>query len=419
MRADKQEYPLDLGAAFRRGFKPRNQWRTGIEAERFAVHRASGAPLGYSGPRGIERLFDELMANGGWHPVRELPDGPVIALSRGQCGITLEPGGQVELSGSPHVSLRDVQREYREHLEELAASTADWDLQWLCTGFHPHAAQGDMEWVPKERYKVMRAYLPQRGRRALDMMLRTTTVQVSFDFSDERDAMEKLAAALRISPLVSAMFANSPFMENRRTDVKSQRMLVWRAVDPERTGLLKPLWSGTGSFDRYIDWCLDAHMFLVERNRRIDDATRWTFREFLSENSPWEPTMPDWETHLSTMFPEVRLKNTIEVRGVDGQRPELIVPVAALWKGLLYGKHSVGRVLELTEGWDADVLDSARVALATEGISGKVLGRPTQGWAQDLVRIALDGLDGWGEADLLDPVATMVDQGKCPADRFF
>ena len=232
----------DLEQVFYEAHKPRAQWRVGAEAEKFGVVEATGEPLAYDGPLGVCRVLERLVAQHGWAPQREAPGAPVIALRRGAASVTLEPGAQLELSGAPLEDIHQVAAELDQHYAEIEPIARELGVVWLGTGFHPLARQEDLSWVPKQRYAIMREFLPPRGHRALDMMRRTATVQANLDYASEEDAMRKLRIGLRLAPLLHAMTANAPFVEGRLAGRKSERGEVWRHMDPSRSGLIAALW---------------------------------------------------------------------------------------------------------------------------------------------------------------------------------
>ncbi len=417
---------LDLLAEpLRRGEKPPSEWRLGLEAERFGVCRPQGRPLAYDtdeeGQASVTRLFAFLVRERGWRPVRERPDGPVLALRRGASSITLEPGAQIELSGAPHHRLDDLAAELHEHLEELVAASETFQVCWVGVGFHPWARREELPWVPKSRYPIMRRYLPTRGKLALDMMQRTATVQLNLDYASEPDAFRKLRVALALSPLVTAAFASSPWKEGRATDHRSLRARVWLHTDPDRTGLLPQLWRDDAGYRDYVQWALDVPMFVVVRKDRVLDATGLTFRRYLDEGIESErATMADWRAHLNTLFPEVRLKGTLEVRGADGQGEAMTVALPALWKGLLYDEQSLSAADRLVSGWNPAEVEAARPQLARRALRAPFLGREAAEWFDEVLRLAADGLrrlEGDEALRWLAPLRALSARGQSPADR--
>jgi glutamate--cysteine ligase len=416
----------DLEELFVSSEKPPAQWRIGGEMEKFGVDRATGAPLPYDGPKGVRRIFDSLVANHGWQPESETEGGPVIALTRGQSSLTLEPGAQFELSGAPLDDVHQVNAELCAHLDELSAISSELGLAWLGVGFQPLAMQADLPWVPKHRYGIMKRYLPSKGARGLDMMRRTATVQANFDYSSEEDAMQKLVVLLRLSPIIQAMTANSPFIEGRVSPNKSERGAVWLEMDPSRSGLVPPMWrSERPRYSDYVEWALDAGMFLFRRSGGFVHNTGQTFRSFLAEGyDGHRATFADWALHVNTLFPEARLKRTIEARACDCLPLSLVGAVPALFTGLLYDATSLARATELALSIDLETMNAARPGLVSGGLAGAVGAVPARRLAEQIYEIADAGLagrarrnsDGKDERAVLAPLGALVERGQCPAD---
>jgi glutamate--cysteine ligase len=380
----------DLVAPFYEGLKPATAHRIGTEVERFGVDRTTGAPLPYEGPRGVLAVFDALADRYGWHPVAEKPGGPTIALTRGSASISLEPGAQFELSGSPMDTVHEVRGELDEHLRELQGIDERLGVAWLASGFHPLARQAELPWVPKERYRIMRDYFPSRGDSGLDMMRRTATVQVNLDYTDEADAMRKLRVGLKLSPIATAMFANGPFFEGRATgEYRSRRAAVWLDVDPDRAGLLPHLMQPGRSFTDYVEWALDAPMFLFKRDQQLIANTGQTFRSFWRNGfQGHQATATDWDQHLNTLFPEVRLKRYIEVRGADSLPRNLVCAVPALWTGLFYDAQALDQAEQICESWGPNELEALRLEVARHGLAARYQGQPLQPLAEQVFPVA-------------------------------
>lgn len=425
----KPDEPLrgmdDLLALFHEAEKPREQWRVGTEAERIAVVRADGERLPYEGPISVAAIFERLIDEHGWEPKRERPDGPIIALSRGDGSVTLEPGSQIELSGAPFRSVYDGQAESDAHWADLAPVLEELGLVWLAVGSHPFASVEELGWVPKMRYGVMKDYMPTRGTMAGDMMTKTCTVQANLDYPSEEDAMRMLRVGLRAQPIVTAMYANSPWNEGRRSGYKSYRALAWLHMDPDRSGLLPFAWQDHPKYIDYVEWALDAPMFLVKRDGTPHYNTGQTFRSFMEDGFEGvRANYGDWVEHLSTLFPEVRLKSTIECRGADVQRPDLLFSLPALWKGLLYDDRSFSAFEGLVDRWTFAEVETQRDALARHGVQTKFMGRDAVDWAGDILELAESGLRRLGdhneagedEAALLHPLRALLERGLCPAD---
>ena len=416
----------DLLLPFHEAEKPRRRWRIGTEAEKFGVLEDTGLPIPYEGDRSVLVVLDSLRQRHGWYPESEYVGGETISLRRGDSSITLEPGGQLELSGAPLETVHETCQEIRGHMAELEAISEDLGIVWLGLGFHPLATAEQSPWVPKLRYSVMREYLPTRGSMAIDMMQRTATVQCNMDFSDEEDALRKLRLGLRLSPIVTAIFANSPWVEGRATGERSHRARVWLNMDPDRSGLLPFLWGDDeGSYRDYVDWALDVPMFLIRRGQSVIRNTGQTFRSFLSDGASGErATRGDWETHLNSLFPEARLKRTLEVRGADAQSTDRLCSLPALWKGLLYEPDAMAKAESLVSRLSVEEAEAAREPIADRALRAKLGGREVAEWASEVLAIASGGLArlnhlsgaGKDERVHLDELQRLVDEGLSPAD---
>lgn len=416
----------DLFRPFYEAMKPPSSWRIGAEAEKFGVHATTLRPIPYEGhERSVRTILERLVERHGFSRYTETEHGPLIALERGRESITLEPGGQLELSGAPLVDVHEIEAEVIQHLREIRDVSADLEIAWLGVGFHPFAAQADLSWVPKLRYEVMKTYLPTRGALALDMMRRTCTVQANFDYASEEDAMRKLRVSLKLSPLVTAMFANSPFYEGKMTGERSHRARIWLAVDPDRQGLLPTVWSEKATIRDYVEWALDAPMFLVKRGDTVIKNTGQPFRDFFEHGASGErANMTDWKTHLNTLFPEVRLKNTLEVRGADSLPQHLASALPALWTGILYDDKALAEANELVADWQFDEVESIRPAIADKALKATFRDEPLADWAQKVLDIAKGGLSrrerlsasGEDETKYLVELAKLTEHGLSPAD---
>jgi len=406
--------------------KPRQQWSIGGESERFGVDAQTGVPLPYDGPTGVTRILGDLRRRFGWTALRETDTGPVIGLRRGGASVTLEPGAQVELSGAPMPNVHAVMAEMHEHLRELDEVCGSRPLAWLSTGFHPLATLDALPRVPKRRYAIMREYLPTRGSGALDMMWRTATVQANFDYGSEEDALRKLRVGLSLAPLVNAMLANSPLREGRLTGLRSSRGEAWLRVDPERTGLIPRLWrAGRLGYVDYVEWALDAGMLLFLRGDRVIPNTGQTFRSFFHNGYlGYRPTRGDWRLHLNSLFPEVRLRNTLEVRCADALPTSLAGALPALFTGIFYDERALEEAERLSRTLDYDAVSSARQRLVRDGLRAAIGTESAQSLAERIVEIAAGGLGrraqldatGADESVYLRPLVELLQHGRVPAD---
>jgi glutamate--cysteine ligase len=343
-----------------------------------------------------------------------------LAVKSGTAQITLEPGGQVELSGSPFTNLFDLHRELRRHLETLVAVGAELGIGFSSLGFHPNRKPLDIEFVPKPRYRVMREYFQRSGRRGLHMMACTATVQTNLDFSSEAEAMHKFRAAQLASPYVSAIFNNSPFEEGTLTEWQSRRYMTWLDVDRKRTGLLDFGYDASATYQDYVEWALDAPLYGFSREERFYPCTNQTFRDFLEQGiSGYHPTHEDWLTHLGSLYPEVRLKRTIELRGVDSGGLHHAMGSVGMWRGLLdsaASRRAIISQLEKPEDTRAFQAEIARRGLCAEDADGQIL--PKCRWLTDLARRGLYELSDPLADTVLEPVFAALDQGLCPADEW-
>jgi glutamate--cysteine ligase len=338
----------------------------------------------------------------------------------------LEPGSQFELSGAQHDSVHQVAAEIDAHMAELTPLSRKLGVRWLGLGFHPFAKRADYKFVPKQRYAIMREYLPTRGGLALDMMLRTSTVQVNFDYASEADAMKKLRVGQALAPLTTALFANSPFYEGAPFGGKTFRGKVWLDMDPDRSGLLPRLFADDASYVDYVQWALDCPMFLVKRGDRVLSNAGQPFRDFWKNGFEGErATQGDWQLHLNTLFPEVRLKRTIEVRGADSQTAENAPALAALFAGLYYDARSLDDALQLTASYTFGEVEACRVRVPMEGLQAPLRGESLVALGERIVDIAEAGLvrrnlrnaQGADERVHLAGLKQRLSRGETPADE--
>ncbi len=422
------EHRRELVEYLASGCKPRDAWRLGTEHEKFGFTRDDLRPLPYDGPRGISAVLSGMATQFDWRP--QVEDGNIIALLDDTgASITLEPGGQLELSGALLDDLHMTCREVNTHLAQVKAVCDPLGVAFLGMGFHPKWAREDMQWMPKSRYRIMRNYMPKVGTMGLDMMSRTCTVQVNLDFESEADMVRKFRTSLALQPVATALFANSPFVEGRPCGYLSYRSHVWEDTDPDRTGMLPWVFEGDMGFERYVDYMLDVPMYFVKRGDRYVDASGQSFRDFLDAKLPAlpgeKPTLKDWEDHLTTAFPEVRLKRFLEMRGADGGPWRRLCALPAFWAGLLYHGPSLDAAWDLAATWSLDERLQLRRDAARLGLRAVIRGRDLREIALELLRLAHDGLAarnrldaaGDNETGFLSPLQETAETGLTPADR--
>lgn len=419
----------DLLAIFHSAIKPKAEFRIGAEMEKFGVYTSTGEPVQYASDRGILRILQSLqsLAHGdSWAPESESEGGPIIALLRNNASITLEPGAQLELSGAPLETIHQVCSELRGHMAELAPISKELGITWLGLGFHPFAKRSDLQFVPKQRYSIMREYLPTRGQHALDMMLRTSTVQANYDYDSEADAVRKMRVSLKLSPLTTALFANSPWKEGEAHGGLTYRGRVWLDVDPDRSGLVPQMWGKDASFESYLAWAVEVPMFMFKRDGKKVANTGQTFKSFWKSGfQGHHATQGDWQTHLNTLFPEVRLKKTIEVRGADSQGIQMACALPALWTGIFYDDRALGEADALTADWAFDEVQASREEIWQKGIRASFRGQTLTKVAERLIEIAEGGLErrallnskGQDERIHLARLKDLVAHAQTPADR--
>ena len=357
----------ELVAYLEAGCKPKSEWRIGTEHEKFGFYRRGHAPVPYEGERGIRALLETLAQRFGWDPSPRTATSSRCAArtARRAASVSLEPGGQLELSGAPLETVHETYEELRQHLVEVAEVGGELGIGFLGLGFSPKWTLAETPVMPKQRYRIMRRYMPTRGTHGLDMMFRTATVQVNLDFADEADMVDKLRVGLALQPVATALFANSPFTDGKPNGFQSYRAEMWRDTDPDRTGLLPFAFEAGMGFERYVDYALDVPMYFVYRDERYIDVAGASFRDFLEGKLPAlpgvRPTLDDWADHLTTLFPDVRLKQFLEMRGADAGSFAALWALPALWTGLLYDQEA----LDGADGADprlddAGAADSAR-----------------------------------------------------------
>ena len=403
--------------------KPRAEWKIGTEYEKVVVERATGRAAPFSGARGIEAVLRALAERHGWEPKEE--DGRTVALARGGATITLEPGGQLELSGAQFATLHSADEELRTHVREVVGVCADFGLACLGLGIQPVSRLDEIEWVPKQRYRIMGPYMTRVGTLGQRMMKQTATVQANIDYADERDAMRKLAVGMGIAPLVNALFANSPLSDGTLNGYASFRGHIWTDTDRARCGLLPFAFSPSAGFADYVSWALDVPLYFILRDGRYrTEVTGIPFRRFLAEGAAGErATLDDWNLHLTTLFPEVRLKGYIEVRSADSQPPERMLALPALVKGVFYTADCLEAAWDLVKRWTYEEREALYRDVHRQGLDARCHGIRALELGRELHAIAEEGLRrqhaldpaGNDERRYLEPLAEALATGRTPA----
>ena len=410
-----------------KGEKPAADWRIGTEHEKLVYRRADHAAPSYAEPGGIR---DMLLALGefGWTPVEE--NGQVIAMSGADGTVSLEPAGQLELSGAPLENLHLTCAETGRHLEQVKEVGERFGLSFLGLGMWPDKTRAELPVMPKGRYAIMMRHMPRVGTMGLDMMLRTCTIQVNLDYSSEADMAKKFRTSLALQPLATALFANSPFTEGRPNGFLSYRSHIWSDTDPQRTGMLPFVFDEGFGYEAYVDYMLDVPMYFVFRDGQYIDAAGQSFRDFLDGRLPAlpgeRPRQSDWWDHLSTAFPEVRLKSFLEMRGADGGPWNRICALPAFWVGLLYDQGALNAAWDLVKHWTMEEREALRGAVPRLALDAPIPGgRKLGDIAPEVLAIARSGLSararfnsgGDNETGFLEALDEIAASGKVPAQR--
>lgn len=415
-----------LAAWLESGCRPRAQWGMGTEHEKFGFCLDTLKPLPYDGERSIRAILEGLARQYGWRRVQE--EGLTTGLEKDDCSVSLEPGGQLELSGALLDNVHQTCREVNAHLAEVRSVAEPLGVGFLGVGFQPTARREDIDWMPKSRYVIMRRYMPTVGSLGHDMMKRTCTVQVNLDFSSEADMVAKFRTALALQPIATALFANSPFTEGRPNGFVSYRAHVWTDTDPDRTGMLPWVFESGMGFERYVDYMLDVPMYFVERGDRLINCAGQSFRDFMAGQLPAlpgeQPTLADWENHLTTVFPEARLKRFLEMRGADGGPWHRLCALPAFWVGLLYDADSLASCADIFKSWSAEEREQLRRDVARVGLAAEIQGRSVRDIAAELLALSGRGLErrqrldeqGRHEGRFLDSLNEIVERGSTPAE---
>ena len=416
----------DLVRQLSKGCRPPAEWRIGTEHEKFVYDLKTHKPVSYDGRPGIRQLL-EGMQRFGWQPVREGEN--IIGLTQNGASLSLEPGGQFELSGAPLKTIHETCAEVDTHLEQTRAVAAEIGVGVLGFGFAPNWSLAETPVMPKGRYKIMRDYMPKVGGYGLDMMFRTCTVQVNLDFESEADMVKKFKVGLALQPITTALFANSPFREGRPSGFLSYRAQVWTDVDNARAGMLPFVFEDGMGFERYVDYALDVPMYFLYRDGKYIDMAGQSFRKFLAREIPEvahiEPMLSDWADHLTTIFPEVRLKSFLEMRGTDGGMWRRICGMPALWVGLLYDSQALDAAWDLVKDWTAEERQALRDSIGKQGFKTPFRNTTVHTLAHRMVEISAAGLrrraelDGAGmsEDGFLNPLRELVSRGYTRAEE--
>ncbi len=408
------------------GCKPASDWRIGTEHEKFGWLTDSRLPLPYAGDRSISALFEGLIRRFGWSPLREGEN--IIGLTRNGANVSLEPGGQFELSGAPVEDLHQTAAELRNHLAEVGELAGPMGVNFMGIGAAPEWTHEQMPVMPKGRYRLMTDYMGRVGTHGTQMMYRTCTVQVNLDYGSEADMVKKLRVALALQPVATALFASSPFFEGKPNGHKSWRSRIWRSLDDSRTGMLPFVFEDGMGFQRYVDWVLDVPMYFVYRDGRYINALGQSFRDFLKGELPAlpgeKPTLSDWADHMTTVFPEARAKKFIEMRGADAGNEAHLNALPAFWVGLMYDNAALDAAWDLVKGLDAETRQGLRVAASVSALEGEAGGVKLIDLARAAVDISRGGLAararaGSGKADetgYLDVLLDNLARGRVQAD---
>ena len=412
------EYLIDGGT-------PRKDWRIGTEHEKFGFRLEDVSPLPYGGPHGIGAMLDG-MQRFGWQPVYEGDN--IIALTMEGQSVSLEPGGQFELSGAPLATLHETCAEVHTHLAQVKHVADDLGVAFVGVGFQPKWRREDIHIMPKGRYDIMRAYMLKVGNLGLDMMLRSATVQVNLDFRDEPDMVKKMRVGLALQPIATALFANSPFTDGKPNGFLSYRSHIWTDTDPDRTGILPFVFEDSFGFESYVDHALNVPMYFIYRDGVYQDVSGLSFRDFLDGKLPGfegeRPTLDDWENHLTTLFPEVRLKRYIEMRGADSGPWDSICGLPAFWVGLMYASDSLDGAYDMIKDWTHEDHEYLRREVPKTALATEFHGRTVGELARDVLALSRAGLasraildsKGNDETHYIDPLDAIVESGQTPAE---
>ena len=423
------EHRDELVAYLESGSKAPDRFRIGTEHEKFPYRLGTTKPVPYSGSNGIGALLEAVQDKLGWDPIHDRDALIGLFDSKGGGAISLEPGGQFELSGAAFASLHETVAELDHHLETVVETGNQLGIGFLGLGMSPIWTRAETPIMPKSRYAIMTNYMPKVGTLGLDMMYRTSTVQVNLDFASESDMVKKLRVSVALQPLATALFANSPFTEGKPNGLRSMRSQIWLDTDNQRCGMIPFAFESGMGFERYADWALDVPMYFVKRGDTYIDVAGTSFRAMLEGKHPVfpgeKPVLSDWINHLSTLFPEVRLKRYLEMRGADAGQKPLLNALPALWTGLLYDQTSLDAAWDVVKAWTSEERDLLRRAVPRQALHATIRRHSLQTLAREVLAIARHGLArralndarGNDETVLLEPLERIVESGQTEADR--
>ncbi|WP_372776141.1 glutamate--cysteine ligase [Mangrovibacterium sp.] len=406
---------------FVQGNTPAEEWGIGTEHEKFLYKTEDFRRLGYNTEAGIRTILEHMQTNQ-WEAIQE--SGNLIGLRKDGASITLEPGGQFELSGKNFKTIHHTFMETKRHFDELKLICQQFGFFSLPMGVDPLWSVEEIPWMPKKRYDIMKAYMPTKGKLGLDMMANTATIQVNLDYANEKDMVQKMRIAQALQPFASAIFANSPFTNGKPNGYQTYRTQIWNDTDPDRCGFQSFIFDESFGFERWVDYLLDVPMYFIYHNNQYLPANGITFREFMNGKHQEEATMEDWEIHTSTVFPDVRLKQFIEMRGADASCVKHIAALSAFWVGLLYDTTSRNAALDLIADWNLEEVREIRALVPEKGLKATTKNLNAGAIAKQLYQLASDGLTRRSkvcgtndESQYLDPVREITDSGITQADR--
>lgn len=417
-------HPKELVNYFLKASRSKENFKVGAEFEKLGVFARSGKAISYSGREGVATILFELSRRFGWRVIRE--DEAIVGLSRGSAQITLEPGGQIELSGSTLSDIHQIKYELENHIKEIKSVSEPMGIKWLGLGVQPVSSLEDIQWVPKQRYRIMAPYMAENGELSQHMMKKTASIQVNVDYSDEEDFSEKMRTALVLVPVTTAIFANSPISEGKLNGFLSKRAHIWNYTDPLRCGLIKSEFFSSPRFSSYVNYVLNTPMLFIIREGRWIEVKNITFGQYLrSGYESYKATWDDWELHLSSIFTEVRARGYIEIRNADCQRQKFALAVPALWKGIMYSKEARRQILSLTRNLSWEKLCWLYHTVPRTGLKTKVEGKLLLDFAKEVLKIAFCGLKEQkslsqkreDETIYLEPFLELITEDEiCPAE---